>query len=374
MHFTELREALGETELLKIVQSIINSDTPERPHVPLHDTIIETLTSDPIMLNLLLSATELLRDKPEVAIGLVEKAFTQAASPAVRQQIKGLALKFRLACKFRKKAAVDLKQFTASQARAFQRLQQMSELFFSGATHCGVTLRVNPMLVGPSGVGKTHLVNALAESLELPLMRLTVGDWLITGSKADPTTLESLQGFISDNRQGVVFIDELDKMRSQESAWSQCVLTEVFSVIDRQVSYQGAKGRPWTPDHTARLKKKIFIIGAGTWHGIWAQSKDRAMGFRSDEAAVFDGEVFTKKVRDAGVIPDELLNRFNDDWLLLEPYTATDYVTIVRNMGIDPGAIDPVAAAQSGLNFRFVERALTNAALKRISAPAVIQE
>ena len=73
------------------------------------------------------------------------------------------------------------------------------------------------------------------------------------------------------------------------------------------------------------------------------------------------------------MIPDELINRFNDDWLLLEPYTATDYSAIVCNLGLDPTTIDPVEGAASGLNFRYVERALTNAALKRIATPAVAQ-
>jgi hypothetical protein len=159
----------------------------------------------------------------------------------------------------------------------------------------------------------------------------------------------------------------------QDSSWSQNVLTEIFSVIDRQVNYRGEKGNPWTPEHTARLQKKLFVVGAGTWHRLWSQASARSVGFSGGEAGDFDAEAFRLKVRGAGLIPDELLNRFNDDWLLLEPYTAADYSAIVRNLGIAPSVIDPVEGAASGLNFRYVERALTNAALKRIATPAVVQ-
>jgi len=369
----ELRDALGDDEFLKLVKTIINSDSPERPHVPLHDAIIDSLIHDPAMLDLLFSTTELLREKPQIAVALMEKAFEHASSVAVRRQVKGIALRFRLACTFKKKTTVSLKQFTASQARAFERLRQMAELYFSGASHCGVKLRVNPLLVGPSGVGKTHIVNALAESLDLPLLRLTVSDWLVTGCKSEPTTLQTLQSFLAENRRGVVFIDELDKIQAHDNAWSQNVLTELFAVIDRQVNYQGAKGSPWTADHTARLKKKIFLIGAGTWHRLWTQTTAPSLGFGGSEAGNFDEEGFRKKVRRAGVIPDELINRFNDDWLLLQGYGITDYEAIVRNLGIDPTTIDPIEGAASGLNFRYVERALTNAALKRIATPDVAQ-
>ena len=75
---TELRDALGDDELLKLVQTIINSDSPERPHVPLHDAIIDSITHDPPMLDLLLSTTELLREKPQIAVALMEKAFEHA--------------------------------------------------------------------------------------------------------------------------------------------------------------------------------------------------------------------------------------------------------------------------------------------------------
>lgn len=371
--FHQLREALGDDELLKIVQSFINFDGSERAPVPLHDAIIESIIHDPSMIDLILSTTALLQEKPQIAMALMEKAYEQASSVKVRQQLKGIALRFRLACKFKKKPLVNLKQFTASQARAFQRLRQMAELYFSGASHCGVKLRVNPLLVGPSGVGKTHIVNALAESLDLPLLRLTVSDWLVTGCKSEPTTLQTLQNFLTENRSGVVFIDETDKIQAHDNAWSQNVLTELFSVIDRQVNFQGGKGTPWTPDHTARLKKKIFLIGAGTWHRLWSQSSAPSLGFGGSDARGFDEEAFRKKVRHAGLIPDELINRFNDDWLMLEPYKVTDYEAIVRNLGIDPTTIDPVEGAASGLNFRYVERALTNAALKRIATPAVAQ-
>ncbi len=57
--------------------------------------------------------------------------------------------------------------------------------------------------------------------------------------------------------------------------------------------------------------------------------------------------------------PPELVNRFNDHWLVLEPYQAADFRALVAELGLPPTLIDPTAAVASGLNFRYVENAFT---------------
>ena len=363
--FTQLCDAVGPDELLKIVTHGLNSDPSGNTQTILREAALESLLQNPPMMDALFHSTALLKEKPELAIALIERAFHHANTETLRRQIKALAFKFRLDGFLKKKKPVDLKQFTASQAKAFQRLRVMSSIYFGGAEHRGVKLRTTSLLVGPSGVGKTHVANALAESLGLPLLRLTVGDWLVSGSRPEPTTLQTLQKFIGEHSRCIVFLDELDKFRSQDNTWSQAAITEVFSMLDRQVNYRGTKDDPWTQGHTLRMQTGVFIIAAGTWQDIWKKTNVRAMGFSPEAVGSFDETQFVRKVREAGVIPEELLNRFNDEWLLLQPYGAADYESIGRQLGLDHATLNPDAAMQSGLNFRYVERVMTNAAIKR---------
>ncbi|MCR6654681.1 MAG: hypothetical protein NVV63_02470 [Opitutus sp.] len=51
---------------------------------------------------------------------------------------------------------------------------------------------------------------------------------------------------------------------------------------------------------------------------------------------------------------------------MLNPYTQADFEQIAQKLRIDRVILDPVAAAESGLNFRAVEAALTNRAVHEI--------
>ncbi|MFZ5497224.1 MAG: hypothetical protein ACOZE5_18030 [Verrucomicrobiota bacterium] len=51
---------------------------------------------------------------------------------------------------------------------------------------------------------------------------------------------------------------------------------------------------------------------------------------------------------------------------MLEPYTSCDFEEIAAGLKLPAGILDPIAAAESGLNFRAVEAALTAHALKQM--------
>jgi hypothetical protein len=256
----------------------------------------------------------------------------------------------------------DVGTLTASQQAAFREIVALSEIYFAGGLdHAGVNLRIAPLVIGPSGVGKTHLVMAVGRALGLPIVRMTVSDWIIQAARQTPSALTVLQAKLKENQKFILFIDELDKLSksSDGGAYTLFQQVEIYAVLDRAVSYPGGQ---WGSEQDRQLRENVMIVGGGTWHDLWTAGPQRSMGFGSAAAATDD---IANKIRQARIIPEELLNRFSDRWLLLRPYTPEDFQVIAERIGLAPEDFDPVAAAASGGNFRAIQNAVTARELKR---------
>ena len=259
---------------------------------------------------------------------------------------------------------------TLSQERALSVLTGLASIQFKGTRIAGLRPRTNALLVGPSGAGKTHVVTVFADRLGLPVLKLTVGDWIVNGARAsEPCTMERVQSFVGTGRRGVIFIDELDKMRAHDNQWSLSLVTEVYGLLDRRVGLAGSARSPWTAEHSANLRDNILFVGAGTWMDLWTGSSPgrstRPIGFCRTDAPteIPPRENVLREIRAAHVIAEELLFRFCPDWLVLDPYSADDFRMLGRSLGLGPELLDPAEGAASGLNFRFIEACLTRAAL-----------
>ncbi|HTH46799.1 MAG TPA: AAA family ATPase [Candidatus Limnocylindria bacterium] len=360
----QLKQAIGQAELLKLFAEANDQAATYPVYSQLQDSLCASLFMDPNMLHLLLQTTHLLREKPELAVALVERAFHAATSEKVRRHIKTVALKFDLRVAFKRKPPASRVSFTPVQAELFKRLERMAEVYFKGEKHHGVALRLQALLLGPSGCGKTHLAHALADKLGIPFCRLTVGDWLVSGSRNDPTTLQTLQRFLDESPRGLLFIDELDKFQLDDTGWSRSVMTEVFSILDRKVNYRGTTEKPWTQALSDRLKSGLFIIAAGTWQEVWESQTKSSVGFSGEPAAGFDEASLKRAVRKAQKVPQELLNRFHDGWLIIPPYSEADFLRVAQDLKLQPGILNAAEAAASGLNYRAVELAITNFAMR----------
>ena len=359
--FTTLIETVGSDALLEIVSPALTDGLHQKSQAILHDEIINLLTEDPTMLQTLLATTSLALDKPELTISLLERAIRLAKSPQTRSTLVALARKVGLGDRVRVPEVVDLESCTQDQKTALRQLRAMTDIYFEGVTHRGVALRLNTLVVAPSGAGKNFLITTLGRILGLPVLRLTVGDWIVTGAKSDPPTLETLRLHLDAHPRSLIHIDEIDKFRAvSDSAWSQGQLAELYSVLDRDVNYRSTKA-PWTEKHTQRMKSGAMIIGSGTWHQVFASETAGRVGFLPTSSG-FD---LARSVRKAQIIPHELISRFSDRWISMNFYTEQDFVRLASSLGLAPEVLDPKAAAASGLNYRFVQNALTEHALKK---------
>ena len=65
-----------------------------------------------------------------------------------------------------------------------------------------------PLIVAMNGCGKTHTVRALS-SPKRPLLTLTIGNWSITGERAEPYVEEVIKNFIENNDAGILSMTRL---------------------------------------------------------------------------------------------------------------------------------------------------------------------
>jgi SpoVK/Ycf46/Vps4 family AAA+-type ATPase len=264
--------------------------------------------------------------------------------------------------------AFHLESLTASQQAAFREIAALTEIYFAGGLeHGGVKMRIAPLIIGPSGLGKSHLVMTVGRALGLPVLRMTVSDWIVQAARQTPCALAVLQAKLKEHRKFILFIDELDKLSKSHEGGDYTLFqqVEIYGVLDRAVSYAGSPGGSWGSEQDRQLRENVMIVGGGTWHDLWAAGPPRSMGFASGGTTADD---ITNQIRQARIIPEELLNRFSDRWLLLRPYTVEDFQAIAERIGLTPEEFDPVAAVASGGNFRAVQNALTARALKQYFA------
>lgn len=356
-------EAVGADRLIHIVQSMVKCRAQLDPEAQgiLDESVLEFLGRNPLALATIMLDRTLPDSHPGEVEALLRRAYDRASN-AGRECVEQHAMKAGYWDLFGQTKAKDEAFLTRSQRAGLDRMLGLAKLHFAGGTRHGVELRTWPLLVGPSGVGKSNLARQLAAELGgLPMTKLSYGEWLISGARSEITTLQRLRLALEKHERQILFIDELDKIHQSPDSWSRAVLTELFGVLDRQVgAAEGTRGN-WSTELVRKLRKNVFIIGAGTWQDIWQESESR-LGF----GAAAQSSDIAERIRKARIIPPELLNRFAPSWVMLDPYTAADFEEIARGLKLPSGVLDPISAAESGLNFRAVEAALTNHALRQM--------
>ncbi|HVF71040.1 MAG TPA: AAA family ATPase [Chthoniobacterales bacterium] len=197
---------------------------------------------------------------------------------------------------------------------------------------------MNVLICSSTGAGKTFISALLARELKLPFLRLEYGGWIVTGARARGglQTLSLLYSFLDRHEKGIIVLDELDKLATQDSAgeWTRAVHLEVFSVLDRRVLpgiVEGAQGNEDSPlfslrpeDIQRRLERGYFIVGSGAWQHLWHPQRAAGFGLPSNRV---DRPTYDQLLQ---TVPPEILNRFRADILYLGPLTKADYESLVK--------------------------------------------
>jgi hypothetical protein len=219
--------------------------------------------------------------------------------------------------------------------------------------------RNKPLIVGPSGVGKTALVRRLCDLQELSLLVVNAGGWIPYGAYTTPHTLTVIRNFVSRNPRGCLMIDEIDKAcphdaRTFSHSWSLGVFTEIVSLLDGDAKLTTSG---WTAEQMIYLRQNFFLIGAGAWQATTASREGDA-----------EKQSYSEKMSSAVGIPEEIVYRFNPKLIELTPPGRRDYAQAISRVRTSLGlqalsAADEQSlldeAERSRVGMRWVEQYLT---------------
>ncbi len=177
----------------------------------------------------------------------------------------------------------------------------------------------NILLIGPTGCGKTLLVDSLARLMDVPVSKVDATSLTEAGyvgadvESAIQKLLVFADGDVDAAERGIVFIDEIDKLRSKSTATGRDVsgegvqqaLLKIIEGSEVKVS-MGKNG----PDRVINTKNILFIV-SGAFVGLdkLLNKERKAFGFGSaPEIASGIPPLLNESLMEFGLIP-ELVGR-----------------------------------------------------------------
>ncbi len=192
------------------------------------------------------------------------------------------------------------------------------------------------LLIGPSGTGKTHLIQSFKKLNDFPFISIDATSLQPSGN-SEGTNVKQLIKLINDTaktclnnskdnndgrynsiegviNQMVIFVDEFDKLgTSFESTgnWNKHVQANFLTVIDNKEEFAG-----------------ISWVLAGAFSGLY-EAKPNSIGFNKVDADKETKEITDKDILKSGIIP-EMLGRISLI-VQLDDFTEEDYRTVLVN-------------------------------------------
>ncbi len=186
----------------------------------------------------------------------------------------------------------------------------------------------NMLMIGPTGCGKTYLVQTLARLLNVPLAitdatSLTEAGYI--GDDVESVLSKLLQNADNDVERaehGIVFIDEIDKIAKKKNTTSRDVsgesvqqgLLKLLEGADVEVPVGATNKNAMVPMTTINTKNILFICG-GAFPGLDEivtnrLTKSFTMGFNASLRDQYDNDpdllakVKAEDLREYGMIPE----------------------------------------------------------------------
>lgn len=192
---------------------------------------------------------------------------------------------------------------------------------------------ISPMkvlLIGPSGTGKTFLLESLAKIAPFPLVRLDATH--LAPTSASGVTPEKVMSLIKEqaklsymsyphlyfSEQGaldktVVFIDEIDKLGTSfdgSKNWNKHTQSSFLTLFDNKTEFAG-----------------VSFVFAGAFTGLTNKEKASHLGFTSKDEVVKKVEITDEDIIGIGLIP-EIVGRITAI-VELEKFTKVEYKKIL---------------------------------------------
>jgi len=253
-----------------------------------------------------------------------------------------------------------------SQRAVYDALLVRGEMFFAPRIHSlRIQPRLNPLIAGPTGAGKTFIVEAVAKRLDASFMKVCFGDWIPIGATEGVPTMKAIYRCLSQSPRVLLLLDELCKFRPEyNGGWTRSIASDLWQLLDRNpgtIDYADPGLRD--QDFRKLLSERLWIVGAGTWQDI--QRPSSSIGFtRGAETSL------QERIAADGRIPDELLLRFNPQLLQLRYPLQAETVEIYEHAGITAlagaagVALNPAAHDWSRGGMRSLEDLATTLLLK----------
>jgi ATP-dependent Clp protease ATP-binding subunit ClpX len=188
----------------------------------------------------------------------------------------------------------------------------------------------NILMIGPTGSGKTYIVQTLAKLLDVPLAltdatSLTEAGYIGDDIESVVSKLLAAAGNdVSRAEHGIIFIDEIDKIAKKKNTHSRDVsgeavqqgMLKLLEGADVEVPVGASSKNAMVPMKTVNTKNILFICG-GAFPDLEEIIKERLMkrssiGFTAELKDTYDEDrnimqkVTTEDLRKFGMIPEFL--------------------------------------------------------------------
>ncbi|MDO8804006.1 MAG: AAA family ATPase [Elusimicrobiota bacterium] len=237
-------------------------------------------------------------------------------------------------------------------AVAFQHMERIGKPPAQGVA----APRLNTLLLGPTGCGKTYITRHLAEILGVPVVFCDATQYTETGyvGACVEDMLVQLQKAAGNNpkaaESGIIFIDEIDKLRAQNVGQSHnterdvsglSVQQELLKMLEGDKLHYEKSGSMSRPEYNFSIKNVLFIA-AGAFQGLGDVVSERLkarthIGFKDQAAsakAEYEQANLMRQVRPQDIIKygfmPELVGRF-PSIITLDKLTRKDFLSILGN-------------------------------------------